>query len=156
MTELVFKQFEMTRGWFIKVAESIPQEIANIQPDIFNNNIHWHIGHVLTACEQLIFDFPEKTNNLPDNYVALFETGTKPTDWNGDIPDVNTLIAQLKDQLQRLKQIPPGQLQERIEKPFFGLETFGELAGFINVHEAVHIGKIEEMKRVIEFQAFKS
>lgn len=95
-------------------------------------------------------------NNLPDNYVALFETGTKPADWNGDIPDVNTLIAQLKDQLQRLKQIPPRQLQERIEKPFFGLETFGELAGFVNVHEAIHIGKIEEMKRVIEFQAFKS
>jgi hypothetical protein len=156
MTQLVFKQFEMARGWFIEVAESISKEEGNVQPKGFNNNIHWHIGHVLTACEQLIFGLPEETNHLPDNYIKLFETGTKPANWKGNIPGVDKLIIQLEDQLERYKQIPSERFNKTLEKPFFGLETFEELAGFVNVHEAIHIGKIEEMKRIIEFEGFKN
>lgn len=150
MNQLMFKQFEMTRGWFIEVAESVPKRIASVQPEGFNNTIHWHIGHVLTASEQLMFGFHHKKFHLPADYKELFERGTYPADWRGDVPPVDELITQLKDQWDRLQQIPAEQLNETLEEPFVGLETFGELAGFAIVHEAIHIGKIQEMERVIE------
>ena len=51
MSELLFKQFELTRGSFLKTIEGITAEQASVQPEGFNNNIHWHIGHVLTVTE---------------------------------------------------------------------------------------------------------
>jgi hypothetical protein len=156
MTNLMFKQFEMTRGYFIKNVESVSKEIANVQPDGFNNTIQWHIGHVLTVAEQFMLGFPYKTTHLPANYIELFGNGTKPADWKGDVPTVDELIIQLKDQLVRLQQIPAERLNETLEKPFMGLETFGELAGMALFHEANHLGKIQAMKRVIEHIGVKN
>lgn len=156
MTNLVFKQFGMTRGYFIKNVESVSKEIVNVQPDFFNNTIQWHIGHVLTVTEQFMFGFPHKTTDLPINYIELFGNGTKPADWKGDVPTVDELVIQLKDQLVRLQQIPAERLNETLEKPFMGLETFGELAGMALLHEANHLGRIQTMKRVIEHTGVKN
>lgn len=156
MDHLTFKQFELTRSWFIEGAESVPRGITSVQPEGFNNTIHWHIGHVLTASEQLMFNFHHKKFHLPAVYTKLFERGTSPADWRGDVPPVDELITQLKDQWDRIQQIPVKQLNENLEEPFIGLETFGELAGFAIVHEAIHIGKIEEMRRVIEFEGARN
>jgi hypothetical protein len=43
-----------------------------------------------------------------------------------------------------------------LEKPFMGLETFGELAGMALLHEANHLGRIQTMKRVIEHTGVKN
>lgn len=156
MDNLVFKQFELTRGYFLKVTEGVPETIANVQPDGYNNTIHWQIGHVLTVTEQILFGFPEKTTHLPTNYMDLFGTGTKPADWKRDVPRIEDLAIQLKDQLVRLKQIPAERFNKTLEKPFMGLETFGELAGFVLFHEANHMGQIQAMKRLIQHTGVKS
>lgn len=156
MNELVFKQFEKTRGYFIKKIESVSKDVASIQPDGFNNTIHWHIGHVLTVCEQFMFGFPRKTTHIPANYIELFGNGTKPADWKGDIPETDELIIQLKDQLVRIRQIPAERLNEKLAKPFLGLETFGELAEFALFHEANHLGHIQAMERVIQHTGVKN
>ncbi|MCZ8517670.1 DinB family protein [Paenibacillus filicis] len=151
MNHLVFKQFELTRGFFIGTVESIPEEIIDVKPEGFNNTIHWHIGHVLTITEGVI-SYPHKsTIHLPENYIELFDTGTRPTEWKGDIPSVDKLILQLKDQLVRLQQIPSGKINERLDNPFNGLETFGEFASLVLLHEGIHLGQISIMKRMIEY-----
>ncbi|MFD4930918.1 DinB family protein [Peribacillus butanolivorans] len=91
MTNLVFKEFGMTRGYFIKNVESVSKEIANVQPDGFNNTIQWHIGHVLTVTEQFMFSFAHKTTHLPAIYIELFGNGTKPADWKDDVHEANHL-----------------------------------------------------------------
>ncbi|ENQ3076888.1 DinB family protein [Bacillus multifaciens] len=156
MDKLVFKQFKMTRGYFIKNVESLSKDIVNVQPDGFNNTIQWHIGHVLTVAEQFMLGFPHKTTHLPANYIELFGNGTKPADWEEDVPTVDKLIIELKDQLVRLQQIPAERLNETLEKPFMGLETFGELAGLTLMHEANHLGQIQAMKRIIEHTGVKN
>ncbi|HDX9591296.1 TPA: DinB family protein [Bacillus pseudomycoides] len=156
MDKLVFKQFKMTRGYFIKNVESLSKDIVNVQPDGFNNTIQWHIGHVLTVAEQFMLGFPRKTTHLPANYIELFGNGTKPADWKEDVPTVDKLIIELKDQLVRLQQIPAERLNETMEKPFMGLETFGELAGLTLMHEANHLGQIQAMKRIIEHTGVKN
>lgn len=150
MSDLLFKQFEMTRGFFIKNIESITSEQASVQPEGFNNTIHWHIGHVLTVAEQFMMGYPKKSHHLPENYIELFGNGTRPADWSGDIPTVEVLAQQLKEQLGRITEVPAEMLNENLKKPFLGLETFGELANMALFHESYHLGQIHAMKKVID------
>ncbi|MBT2694845.1 DinB family protein [Bacillus sp. ISL-55] len=149
MSELLFKQFELTRGSFLKNIEGITAEQASVQPEGFNNNIHWHIGHVLTVTEQFMMGFPKKSNHLPANYIELFGNGTRPSEWTGDVPSVEVLTDQLRAQLGRIKEVPASILEEKLKKPFLGLETFGELANMALFHEAYHLGQIHAMRKLV-------
>jgi uncharacterized damage-inducible protein DinB len=150
MNGLIYKNFEVTRGYFLKKVDGYDEKIVDVQPEGFNNTIHWHVGHVLTVTEQFIFGFPKKSNNLPANYMELFASGTKPADWQGEVPSVQELSEQLKEQVKRIKEIPAESFNEKLKAPFLGLETYGELANFAIFHEANHLGQIQAMKRIVE------
>ena len=127
MSQFLLNNMELTRSFFIKNVEALEAGQVDIQPEGFNNTLHWHIGHVLTTTESLLFGFPKNTSHLPANYLGLFAKGTKPTDWQGDVPSVSVLTNQLKDQLKRMKEIPAESFSKKLEEPFLGQETFGEL-----------------------------
>jgi len=150
MSELLFKSFELTRSKFEKNVEMLDEANVDVQPVGFNNTIHWHVGHVLTVAEQFMFGFPKKSTSLPANYMEFFSTGTKPADWQGEVPSIKVLAEQLKDQMNRIKEIPAESFSERLKTPFLGQETFGELANFAIFHEAIHLGQIQAMNRVIK------
>ncbi|MCA1032937.1 DinB family protein [Bacillus timonensis] len=156
MNNITLKHFEMTRRFFLRKLEAIDSHLFHIQPEGFNNNIHWHIGHVLTVTEQFMFSFPKKTQHLPEAYVSYFGNGTKPADWDAGVPSVQTLIEQLKEQVSRLQAIPVEQFNETLKKPFLGLESFGELANMALFHEAHHLGQIHTMSRVIGLTEVKN
>ncbi|NRD77663.1 DinB family protein [Bacillus sp. BRMEA1] len=156
MNELIFKQFQLTREYFIKIVGSVSNDQTDVQPDGFNNTIHWHTGHVLTVTEQTMFGFPRVTTHLPENYMKLFGNGTKPADWTGNVPIMDELIVQLKDQLARIRQIPAEQLNNTLETPILGCKTSGELACITLMHEAAHMGQIQAMKRIIEHASVKN
>lgn len=149
MSEIVLKQFEMARGWTIEVSESITREVADVKPRGFNNTIHWQIGHILTASEYFLIELPSEVNHLPPNYRELFGADTKPDDWQGKVPAVDQLVTQLKEQLVRMRQISPDQFNQNLANPRHGFKTLGDSAAFSVLHEGLHVGKIEEMKRVI-------
>jgi hypothetical protein len=150
MNDLVLRNFEMTRSFFLRKLEGLTDETASTIPYGFNNNIHWNIGHVLTVTEQFMFGFPIKTTNLPPDYVELFGRGTRPSEWKENIPSVGELLVQLNEQVSRLKEIPVSNFEEALPKPFLGFETYGELANMALFHEAHHLGQIHVMRRLVE------
>ncbi len=150
MDKPLSKHFEVTRNSLIKKAEAVQGEVADLQPKGFNNTIHWHIGHVLTVTEQFLFGYPKNSTNLSENYAGLFGNGTKPSDWEGEVPEIKVLISQLKDQLERILQIPSEKLNEPLAKPIMSCDTLGELAGVSLMHEANHTGQIHVMNRMLE------
>ena len=80
-----------------------------VQPKGFNNTIHWHIGHILTIAEKFLF---AGNQQIPENYNELFGGGTRPSEWPEEVPSVEVLLSQLKDQLQRIKEIPNERFKE--------------------------------------------
>lgn len=142
------KQFELTRGVLIKFMETLDTKTADKQPEGFNNTIHWHIGHVLTAAES--FMFGKEFKHLPSDYPGLFGYGTKPSEWKTEGPSLEVLMSQLQEQAQRIKVIPAESFEKKLSEPFLGLETVGELYGMMLYHEADHIGQMKAMKRIIE------
>lgn len=150
MSELLFNNIEFTRNFFIKNVELVEEELFDVQPEGFNNTIHWHVGHVLTAAEEFMFGFPNHSDHLPANYMELFARGTKPADWQGDIPSCSVLLSQLKDQLNRMKEVPAERFNVKLKQPILGQQTFGELINFQLFHENIHLGQIQAMRRVIK------
>jgi uncharacterized damage-inducible protein DinB len=149
MSELLFKHYDLARDRFVKSVDALEEGIADVQPEGFNNTIHWHVGHVLTVAEQFMFGFPKKSTQLPANYMELFASGTSPVAWQGEVPSVQELIVQLQEQVSRIKEIPAESFNQRLKTPFLGQETFGELTNLAIFHESIHLGQIQAMKRVI-------
>lgn len=143
------KQFQLLRHSLLSEIESTDPSIIDIQPNGFNNTIRWHIGHILTAAEQFLLNYPN-TDKLPANYMTLFGYGSKPNDWTEEAPSLETLVKQLKEQLDRLCTIPNEQFQTKLEEPFIGIETVEGMANLLVIHESNHIGQIHAMKLIIE------
>lgn len=150
MSELLFKQFALTRRNFLQEIEGLNREQASFQPEGFNNNIHWNTGHVLTVTEQFMMGYPKKSNHLPENYIELFGNGTRPSDWIGNVPSVEELASQLKAQLERINEVPASMLDQKLKQPILGMETFGELANMALFHESYHLGQIHAMKKLVK------
>ena len=149
MKQSMLFQLNMVREWCIEIAESCPEDIAEIQLDIFNNTIHWQIGHILTVAERMLFNYPQQSAFIPHTFTNWFEAGTRPDTWIDSPPSIKNLITRLKEQHARMLSIPPERFNNRLDKPYFGFNSFGECAGFVAIHEALHLGKIEEMLRVL-------
>ena len=145
----VKNQLKTMRSQLLNEIEGLTPEVMDIQPKGFNNTIHWHLGHVLNAAEMFLLGANQA---LPEHYGNLFGYGTKPADWTGDVPSVETLKQQLKEQLDRLLALPED-LDQKMEKPFKGIETLGEFINFVVLHETNHIGQIHAMKKVIGAQS---
>lgn len=142
------EQLQLTIEKILGEIEEINPELFDIQPKGFNNTIRWHIGHILTVNEIFLFGYPKK-GNLPADYIQHFGKGSKPSDWGEDVPSIEVLTLQLKEQLNRIPEIPEEHFAEKLPKPFLNKETFGELAIMSSFHAAFHLGQIHAMKRVI-------
>ncbi|MBM7662997.1 putative damage-inducible protein DinB [Bacillus mesophilus] len=149
------KQFKITRGQVVKFVKELNRDFFDVQPEGFNNTIHWHVGHVLLSAENFMFGFPKKSTNLPLYYTELFGMGTKPSDWQGEIPTLEELIQQLEDQSSRIQDLPMSFYEEKLpfNFPVGDIKTFGELFGFMLYHEAEHLGQMKAMKRIIGYKS---
>lgn len=142
-------QINMTRGNLLKEIDGLSPEFMDIQPIGFNNTIHWHLGHVLSASEKFLLDSPNNSS-LPENYGQLFGYGSKPSDWSEGVPSTETLKQQLQEQLDRLLAIPEETYNDKVAAPFMGMETVEDFISFVILHETNHIGQIHAMKLVIQ------
>lgn len=146
MSEYLFEQFNLARQSLLGEIDKLDSNVVDVQPEGFNNTVHWHIGHILTVTEQFLFSFPDKTDYLPENYKNLFGPRTKPADWSGDVPTVDVLAGQLNSQLERINKIPAEQLDIKLDESILGKETFGGLASMSVFHETFHTGQIHAMQ----------
>lgn len=152
MSKWLKLEFEIARQNLWKDLDHVSADIFEIQPEGFNNTIHWHLGHMLTAAENFLFG---QNSQLPASYNELFGYGSKPSNWKEDVPSVETLVEQLKSQLSRIKELPDEIFENRLPEPIIGKETYGELASMTAFHESNHIGQIHIMKKLIEINLTK-
>ncbi|GGB61626.1 DinB family protein [Fictibacillus barbaricus] len=152
--KMIFDQLEFARNITFKVAEGITEENADLIPDGFPNSLRWQLGHIYTSVEGIVFHFANETKNLPRNYGELFNTGTKPVDWNTTPPTIEEIKSLLSEQVKRVRETFEGRLDEKIANPLpigpLKLETIGELISFASFHESEHIGIIKTMNHAVK------
>ena len=144
--EQIFQQINLVRKATLKVMDSVTEEQADKQPEGFRNTIRWNLGHIYVVQNALISKYGGKLVETPSRYLKLFAPGTKPADWQGDIPSLVELKQELEEQPARLKEALTGQLNDEAKEPFLSLSTVGEILNFTLYHEGVHTGTIKAVK----------
>jgi hypothetical protein len=151
----IMKQFDMTRDTLMKSIKSVSESEADIMPFGFNNTIRWNVGHILFATNRS-FTIAGSTSYLSPNYIQLFKAGTSPKDWTHDIPSLKDLIEKLDQQKILVRETFSCCMDEKLGTPFkinvYGGHEFlsnGEMLNFFIFHEAMHLGYINALKRII-------
>ncbi|ARI77843.1 DinB family protein [Halobacillus mangrovi] len=144
--EQIFKQINLVRKATLKGLDSVTEEQADKQPEGFRNTIRWNLGHIYVVQNSLIAKFGGKPIETQSHYLKLFAPGTKPSDWQGEVPSLDELRQELNEQPFRLKKVLAGQLEDEAAEAFLSLPTVGEILNFTLYHEGVHTGTIKAIK----------
>ncbi|WP_078408904.1 DinB family protein [Priestia abyssalis] len=154
MEQTIIHHMETVRKITEQTMEKIPEEISDIIPDGFNNNIRWNFGHIAFVQEKLVFGLLGEEMGLPTNYERLFGAGTKPAEWEEMAPSFAEIAAILTGQKERIRDFIQGRLDEKLPTPFtnrLGIKfyTVGEVFLFSFYHEALHIETIKRLYQSI-------
>lgn len=148
------QQFEMTRGMllnFVLELEKMDDKQILAVPEGFQNNILWHIGHVLVTAEAFMFGYPQQASGLNPAYAGLFAMGTKPADWESDVPALQILKEDLSAQLEKIRGLDDNFLAGKLpfQFPVPNIHTFADLYHLMSYHEAEHIGQMKAMRKLV-------
>ncbi|MBY0121982.1 DinB family protein [Bacillus sp. S/N-304-OC-R1] len=154
MEQTIFQHMDTVRSITEKAISKIPEELANIIPKGFNNNIRWNFGHIAFVQEKIVFEILGEEKNVPNEYEKLFGAGTKPAQWDIQAPTLSEIAIVLSEQKTRIKEFLPGRLHEKLSTPFTNKSgitfyTAGETFLFSFYHEALHMETIKQIHRAI-------
>ena len=148
-------QFYMTRNKLKEAVSDLSEPEADFQPEGFSNTVRWQLGHLLVSAESFIFGYPQVGSPIPELYASFFESGTAPSRWQRSAPSLPELKKHLEAQEKRLEELPEEFWNEKITSPIPGLniEDREGLFHLILHHEAMHLGQIQSIKRLIAVES---
>ncbi|MGG2196737.1 DinB family protein [Paenibacillus validus] len=153
MDSIVFSQLALNRSRTLAVVAELSEKTADVVPNGFNNNIRWHLGHILTTQERLAFRLLGEPLELPEELTSLFVNGTKPADWQTSPPDLAALRQLLEEQPKRHRQRLQGRLNDKLTVAFKEFTRLDEVLMFSIGHEATHAGYIMALKKAVAAQS---
>lgn len=150
------RHMETVRGITNQTMKKIPEEISDMIPKGFNNNIRWNFGHIAFVQEKLVFGLLGEEMHIPKSYEQLFGAGTKPAEWKETPPSFTEIAEILTEQETRIKDFLQGRLHENLPTPFTNrggitFYTVGEAFLFSFYHEALHIENIKRLYQAISY-----
>lgn len=148
----VIKTWKTTRFWFLDLANRYDNDQLNVIPHGFNNNLIWHLGHVISVQDTLIYKSTGVSSTLPDDLRLKYKPGTRPENVaDGTEIDLikSLLLAQIdwteKDMAQQLF----GPFQERTLSTGYHLGSLEDAFVFNNFHEGLHMGYFMGIKKLV-------
>lgn len=141
-----------TRENILKVIDGLSVVQMNSIPEGYNNNLVWHLGHVLATQQLLVYKLANTEVLITENIIDEFRKGTKPENAYSEED-----IIELKEML-----IPViNHTEEDQEEGVFGsfteyptsygitLKDHSDAIQFNNMHEALHLGMMMAMKKLV-------
>ena len=148
----VFDITRTTRLNILKLIEGLTTEQLNTVPDGFNNNIIWHLGHLLATQQLLTYGLSDNEILLSDNIIEEFRKGSKPENQYSeeDIEELKGIFIEVISQTQ-------DDFEDGVFKSFnsyptsFGIKltSIVDALTFNNIHEGLHMGLIMSMKKLV-------
>ena len=150
--KLLMSHLQRIRTNIQQIMDGFTLERCNKIPDGFNNNLIWNYGHVIVTQQLLVYGLSGMDIEIDKHLVDKFRKGTKP-----EIP-----VEQMEyEYLKRLFFELPNKTIHDIEKTpinqfnsyetSFGitLHSLADAISFNNIHEAMHLGIMMAIKKLI-------
>lgn len=148
--DTLFFQLKTLRGMVKQSFEDTDESIVEIVPAGFNNNLYWHYGHIAVMMEGELVRLTGKDDSLHKRFAKHFMTGTSPDDFDDDTPTLDEVEERLDNQVSEYEAVTGDKLEGKLDEEFLGMTESYELAAFMILHEGLHAGKVQEMKRLLE------
>lgn len=141
-----------TRKNILGVIEGLSLEQINKIPTGFSGNIAWHIGHLVSSSQGLLYRLSGLEVKLDSSFIDLYKKGSVPTK-----PITQEEFDFIKKQLQSQPEVLKKDMDNAIFKNYTAYPTsygntihsFSEALEFVNIHEGLHLGYIMALKRII-------
>ncbi len=139
----------------MRVIEDVSDEMADVIPEGFRNNIRWQLGHIYFVNEAFAFYYNDLPMHGVKGFKEWFSNGTTPLDWVTEPPSMKELRDLLEGQQERIQSALTNRLEEETKQKFttgsgFALETTGEFLNFNLYHEGMHVSVIKIYKSLIQ------
>ncbi|RQO31403.1 hypothetical protein DBR32_05415 [Taibaiella sp. KBW10] len=143
----------ITRQKFAQLVDSLTIEQLNTIPAHFNNNIAWHLGHIVVSTEILCY---HRTGVQPERsieWMDKYKNGSKP---EGLITAAE--IDLLKDRLQRSLEEIRSDYDHGVFKTIkpYQTMTFGFVMDNMETvleccshHDLLHLGNVSAMRKLV-------
>jgi hypothetical protein len=146
---------EQTLGFRRAIAGMLEGEgrRAGIRPPTWNNNLHWHAGHLITTPRILTYGLMGEPIGVPEEYRKWFAKGSSPADWGDDpVPSFEELAGRLVDVIPPLFDAFEARADEPFPRPYptsvgVLLRTPAEALSFSLAHDGTHMGMIQALRR---------
>jgi uncharacterized damage-inducible protein DinB len=148
--EVLFTQLETYRSYILGVLENVSEEVADVIPEGFNNNIRWNLGHIYLDQYLWIQAVTKEKAGVPEQFQTWFGYGTSPANFTPETPTIDELRNLLKEQPAQIK----AQYGERLEEDFppteMGMHTIEQVLIRTIFHEGMHLQTILDLKKCMK------
>lgn len=147
-----FESLAIIRKNLLNAVEGLDTEQLNRVPEGFNNSIIWNMAHVLVTQQLLMYGMSGLELPIPSTLVGTFRKGTKPENPASDeeIQEIKKLFA--ISLAQAKTDYNSGIFTEyKSYQTSFGetLNTIEDAIRFNNVHEAMHLGYVKALTKLV-------
>ncbi len=141
-----------TRTNMLTSVEQLTLDQLNKIPDGLNNNIIWNLAHCVVTQQLLCYKLSGTPMHISSDLVKSYAKGSKP-EADVDQDFVNTIKERLIDSIDQIKKDYAANVFGSYNDypTSFGvtLTSVEDAIRFNNVHEAMHLGNILVMRRLV-------
>ncbi len=154
--------FELVRSQtitFRKTIASIASGLADVADEIpptWNNNVRWHIGHLVVTPHLLTYGLLGEPIGLPEQYRGWFAKGTSPLTWGDDpVPPFDQLLMELESTTLSIFDAFASRADAAYKEPYkttpgVVLPNVTEALCFSQAHDGIHVGLLFALKRALK------
>ena len=142
----------VTRNNVLKLIENLDLGQLNKIPEGFNNNLAWNLGHIVATQQLLCYGLSKLPMELENDYIAKYRKGSKP---EGDISQAD--LDFMKNKMIVLVDKMEDDYSNGIFKEYkeyatsfnATLSSVDDAILFNNMHEAMHLGFMIALKKMV-------
>ncbi|MEQ6123533.1 DinB family protein [Pseudotenacibaculum sp. MALMAid0570] len=136
----------------IKMIQGLTLEQLHVIPEGFKNNIAWNVAHLVVTQQLLHYRMSENECLVPEELIESYRKGTFPKDvfTQEEFDEVLELFQGLPNTLE--EDYNEGVFTQYKEYPTstgFVLDSIDTAIAFNNFHEAMHLGIIMSLRKLV-------
>ena len=152
LMETEFKIARTSRDIYAKLLDNYTPEQLNTIPQGWNNNLIWHIGHIIVSQQLLVYKGSGLAPMISEDMIALYMRGTKP-ERNATQEEIDEMKSLLFSTIQKTEEDYRNGIfttyNARKTEMGFDLASTEDSIAFNNQHEGMHLGMVIRLKKLV-------